>query len=129
MFKGNCGDAMKAYEKILGGKLELMKLSDSPPDQRPPGANPNAVMHAKLTYNGGTIMASDWIAPQPYPGMAGFSIALGYKDVGEAKRVFDALAKDGNVTLPFGKTFFAAGFGMVVDRFGTPWMVNAGDND
>ncbi len=28
------------------------------------------------------------------------------------------------VTMPFAKTFWAAGFGMLVDRFGVPWMVN-----
>lgn len=27
--------------------------------------------------------------------------------------------------MPFQKTFWSEGFGMVTDRFGTPWMVNA----
>jgi PhnB protein len=46
-------------------------------------------------------------------------------DVGEAKRVFEALADGGEVTLPMGETFWSPAFGMCVDRFGTPWMVSA----
>jgi PhnB protein len=38
--------------------------------------------------------------------------------------VFDALAEQGQVNMPFEKTFWAEGFGMVIDRYGTPWMVN-----
>ena len=40
------------------------------------------------------------------------------------QRVFDALAVGGQVTMPFAATFWSPGFGMVTDRFGTPWMVN-----
>jgi PhnB protein len=29
--------------------------------------------------------------------------------------------------MPYQKTFWAGGFGMCTDKFGTPWMVNAGD--
>jgi PhnB protein len=47
-------------------------------------------------------------------------------DCADAKRVFDALAKGGKVTMPLQKTFWVEAFGMVVDRFGTPWMVNGG---
>jgi PhnB protein len=43
----------------------------------------------------------------------------------EAKRVFDALAEGGQVNLPLGPTSWAPAFGMLADRFGTPWMVGA----
>ena len=65
----------------------------------------------------------------PYDGMKGFTVTLTYPDVAEGKRVFDALAEGGQVRMPFGKTFWAEAFGMTVDRFGTPWMVNAGLSD
>jgi PhnB protein len=32
--------------------------------------------------------------------------------------------EDGTVTMPIGETFWATRFGMLVDRFGIPWMVN-----
>jgi PhnB protein len=44
--------------------------------------------------------------------------------VAEARRVFDALADGGEVTQALAETFFSPSFGMCVDRFGTPWMVN-----
>jgi PhnB protein len=47
----------------------------------------------------------------------------------DADRIFDALADDGNVTMPLQPTFWAARFGMVVDRFGTPWMINCAPTD
>ena len=47
-------------------------------------------------------------------------------DTGEAARVFDALAGGGKVTMPMQKTFWAESFGMLTDRFGTPWMVGGG---
>jgi PhnB protein len=56
--------------------------------------------------------------------MHGFSVALGYPTVAEARRVFDELAQGGSVSMPFAKTFWAEGFGMLVDRFGTRWMVS-----
>jgi len=64
------------------------------------------------------------MAGQPYEGMHGFTVALVYDNVPDAKRVFDALAEGGKVTMPWGKTFWAEGFGMLTDRFGTPWMIN-----
>jgi PhnB protein len=69
-------------------------------------------------------MASDWMAPEPYEAKRGFSLSLGYPTVAEGRRIFGALAEGGRVTMPFDKTFWAEGFGMLVDRFGTPWMVN-----
>jgi PhnB protein len=48
-------------------------------------------------------------------------------DVGasaDADRIFEALAQEGAVQLPLQETFWALRFGMVVDRFGTPWMIN-----
>jgi PhnB protein len=32
----------------------------------------------------------------------------------------------GKVTMPLQKTFWVEAFGMLVERFGTPWMVNGG---
>jgi PhnB protein len=41
-----------------------------------------------------------------------------------ADRIFAQLAENGNVKMPIQETFWASRFGMVDDRFGTPWMVN-----
>jgi PhnB protein len=69
-------------------------------------------------------MASDWMDTTPFEGMHGFSVSLAYPTVDEAQRIFDALAEGGTVKMPFSETFWTKGFGMLVDRFGTPWMVS-----
>ena len=81
-------------------------------------------MHARLVIGGRVLMGSDAMAGHPYGGMKGFSMSLVYPTVAEAKKVFDALSAGGNVTMPFDKTFWSEGFGMLVDRFGAPWMVS-----
>ena len=40
------------------------------------------------------------------------------KDTSEAERVFNELAKNGRIVMPLERTFWAARFGMLVDRFG-----------
>ena len=55
------------------------------------------------------------------------SLALSYPTAAEAQRVFDALAEGGKVNMPLQKTFWAEAFGMLVDRFGTPWMINGAE--
>lgn len=127
-FDGKCGEAMRFYEHVLGGKIDMMmKYSESPEgcEQMPPGSG-DRIMHASLTVDGALLMASDTPGGQPPEGMKGFSVSLNYPTPAAAKAVFDALAEGGKVGMPLGKTFFAETFGMVTDRFGTPWMVGGG---
>jgi PhnB protein len=56
--------------------------------------------------------------------MKGFSVTLGIDEPAEAERVFHALSESGTVRMPIQQTFWAARFGMLVDQFGTPWMIN-----
>jgi PhnB protein len=124
-FDGTCAEAMRFYEKTLGGKIDMMMTHAQSPmaDQAPPGAG-DRIMHAHLTLpDGGTLLASD-DTPGHYKGMSGFSLSLHYDKVEDGKRIFDALADGGHVILAFDKTFWAEGFGMLKDRYGTPWMVN-----
>jgi PhnB protein len=124
-FDGNCAEAMRFYERTLGGKLEtLMTNAESPmADQAPPGSA-DRILHARLVIEGRALMASDSMPGQPYEGMHGFALSLNYADLAQARRVFDALSAGGRVTMPLQKVFWADAFGMLVDRFGTPWMVN-----
>ena len=126
IFDGTCADAMRFYERTLGGKLALMTHAESPMAAQTPPGSANRIMHARLDLGGRLLMASDAMVGQPYEGMKGFSLSLIYPDVSGAKRAFDALAEGGKVTMPLQKTFWAEAFGMLVDRFGTPWMVNGG---
>jgi PhnB protein len=125
-FDGNCAEAMRFYERILGGKLDLLTHADSPEaGQTPPGME-NRIMHARLSFDGGMLMASDDMIGADYKGMHGFRISVMLDSPDEATRIFDALAEGGKVAMPMGPTFWSKAFGMVDDRFGTPWMVNGG---
>ena len=125
-FNGNCAEAMRFYERTLGGKLEMMTHAQSPiADQAPPGSS-DRIMHARLSLDDRSLMASDTMPGQPYGGIKGFSLAVVYPTAAEAKRIFEPLAEGGQVTMPLQKTFWAEAFGMLTDRFGTPWMGNGG---
>jgi len=95
-FDGTCAEAMRFYERTLGGELMLMKNSDAPAEARGPG-DPERIMHARLRLDGRTLMASDWPTDRPYEGMNGFSLSLIYPTVAEARRAFDALSEGGKI--------------------------------
>jgi PhnB protein len=83
-------------------------------------------MHASLQVENVTLMGSD-VPPAHYAAPKGISVSLNISNVADGRRIFTALSEGGTVTLPFDKTFWAAGFGMTTDRFGIPWMVNCED--
>jgi PhnB protein len=123
-FNGQCETAFKFYEKVLGGKIEaMMPHEGSPMADHVPSEWGKKIMHARLNIGDRILMGSD-APPDRYQPMQGFSVSLGIDDPNEAERVFHALAENGSVQMPIQKTFWAARFGMLVDRFGTPWMIN-----
>ena len=85
-------------------------------------------MHGSLTVGGQVLMGGD-VAPDRYEEPKGFSLSLHIKTTTDAERIFHELAKDGRVIVPLEKTFWAARFGMVVDRFGIPWLINCEASD
>jgi PhnB protein len=81
--------------------------------------------YAKVLEGNGSLYAGDCPPGMPYQGIHGVSITLNYDAVALAERIFNALAADGGkVTMAFGPTFWAKGFGMVTDKFGCPWIIN-----
>lgn len=125
-FNGNCAEAMRFYERALGGKVEVMMSgADSPMAAQIPKEYAHRILHARLALSdGGILFAGDAPGHVPYEGIKGVSIALNYDTTAEAQRVFDALAAGGQVTMPMQPAFWAKTWGMLVDKFGTPWIVN-----
>ena len=123
-FNGNCEAAFKFYEKVLGGKITAMLPHEgTPAAEHVPAEWRNKIMHARLILGDEVLMASD-APPDHYESMKGFSVTLGVDDPADAERIFHALAENGTVRMPIQQTFWAARFGMLVDQFGTPWMIN-----
>lgn len=126
-FDGNCAEAMRFYQKALGGKLDMMPFAGSPMESDIPAGYRERIMHACLATAGGpSLMASDTGPWAPYEAPKGIQVTLNYDSAAEGKKAFDALSQGGKVMMPLQKTFWAEAFGMFTDRFGTPWMVNAG---
>jgi PhnB protein len=124
LFDGRCAAAFKFYAKTLGGKIVAMQThGDSPmKDQVAPDWQ-DKILHAKLVVGDKTLMGSD-APPANYERPKGIQVSISLTDATEAERIFKELADSGKVTLPFQKTFWSPGFGMTVDRFGIPWIVN-----
>ena len=124
LFNGQCEAAFKFYERVLGGKIETMLThAGTPAEAQVPAEWRNKILHARLTVGGEVLMGSD-APPGHYEQPKGFSVSLNIDKPAEAERIFQALAENGTVQMPLHKTFWAARFGMLVDRFGIPWMVN-----
>jgi PhnB protein len=81
-------------------------------------------MHAHLTAAGNVIMASDWMASEPFPEGRSFSLSIECESKEDQTRLFDGLSQGGKVTMPLQDTFWGAHFGMLQDRFGVRWMLN-----
>jgi len=124
VFNGECEAAFKFYEKCLGGKIEMaMTHGDSPMSEQVPAEWRNKIMHTRMTVGNTVLMGSD-APPNHYEEPKGFSLSVGAKDPAEAERMFAELAAGGKVQMPLQQTFWAVKFGMLVDRFGIPWMIN-----
>jgi PhnB protein len=124
VFNGQCEAAFKFYERCLGGKIEMMMThGDSPMAEQVPPEWRNKVMHVRLALSDKVLMGSD-APPDRYEQPKGFSVSVGVDKPAEAERIFNALAQNGTVQMPLQKTFWAERFGVLVDQFGIPWMVN-----
>jgi PhnB protein len=123
-FNGQCEEAFKMYEKCLGGKIEaMMPHEGTPAESGVPKEWNKKILHARLVLDWGVLMASD-APPGRYERPQGFSVNIGTKDPAEAERIFEELSENGKIIMPIKETFWAKRFGMLVDRFGVPWMIN-----
>lgn len=123
-FDGDCAEAFRFYEKTFRGKLVALQTHGESPmaDSTPPESR-DRILHARLEVGDAVLMASD-SPPGKHEACTGTWVSIGIESVQDAERIFAALAEGGNVHMPLAESFWAARFGMVVDRFGTPWMVN-----
>ena len=123
-FNGNCADAFRFYEKVLGGKImALMTWADTPMANEMPAEARSQIVHARLQVGDNVLMGGD-APPGRYEAPKGITVTINVEQPAEADRVFTSLSEGGTITMPIQETFWAQRFGMITDRFGTPWMVN-----
>jgi PhnB protein len=124
-FGGDCEAAFRFYEQCLGGEIgPVFRYAGTPVAGQVPADWSDKIMHASVVIGGQTIQGCD-VAPESYEAPKGFSLALQLASTDEAERIFHAIADGGGrVEMPLEETFWAARFGIVVDRFGIKWLIN-----
>ena len=125
-FGGRCEEALEFYKKSIGAKVtSLMRWKGSPDkDMKVPSGYEEKIMNAAFRIGETQLMADDGMAGQEAE-FKGMTLVIEVADDAEAKRVFTALGEGGSVQMPLMKTFWTSSFGMLIDKFGVPWMVNA----
>jgi PhnB protein len=130
-FSRNTEEAFNFYRSIFGGDFSgggIARFGDIPlTEGMPPipDGDKNLVMHIELTLPGGHIlMGTD--APESM----GFHLNKGNnvhiniepdtKD--ETRKLFDALAAGGKITMELQVMFWGAYYGSCTDKFGVQWM-------
>jgi PhnB protein len=121
-FNGNCAEALDFYARVLGGEVKDVFLNKHASEADRMDAADDAVLNATLIIGGVSLMASD--AGTMYQNPQGFSVHLELDSVPDAERVWQALAEGGQTVMPLAEVFWAERFGMLTDRFGTPWMLS-----
>jgi len=125
-FNGQCEAAFKFYEKCLGGKIAvMMTYGDSPMAEQMPPAWRGKIVHATVALGDQRLTGGD-VPPESYQKPRGFSVLVNVDNAAEADRIFTTLAEKGAVEMPIQETFWALRFGMLVDQFGTPWLIQCG---
>src|SRR5262245_5323123 len=124
-FDGQCREAFELYARVLGGKIVFLQtIGDSPMAASMPPEAHGRVMHVTMHVGDQVLQGAD-APPGYFTQPAGFCVALHFDTAEAGEKCFNALAEGGKVQMPYQATFWAKGFGMLIDRYGTPWILNA----
>ena len=120
-FNGNARQVLEFYRSMFGGELTLSTFADFGAQNSP---DADRIMHGQLdTDVGYTIMAADVTSEMEYQPPAGCSVSLSGDD-DALHDYWDKLSAGGTTTMPLQKQVWGDEFGMCVDQFGVPWLVN-----
>ena len=121
-FDGTAREAMEFYKEVFGGELTVNTFGEFGSQGAP---DADKIMHSQLeTDRGFTLMASDTPSGMQRTSGDNITISLSGEDGGELRGYWEKLSDGGNVTMPLEKQMWGDEFGMCIDRFGIPWMVN-----
>ena len=121
-FDGECEEAFKFYQNVLGGTVTALSFGASPMADAVPAEWRSKIVHATLTSDAMTLAGADVLS---YQRPQGFFVLIEVGDLIRAREIFDALAAGGEVRVAFQETFWSVGYGALVDRFGIPWEINS----
>ncbi|HTW49862.1 MAG TPA: VOC family protein [Acidobacteriaceae bacterium] len=123
-FDGDCEDAFKLYEKVLGGNIQgFFRFGQSPMAGMVGPDWGDKIMHVALNIGDQTLLGCD-APPQYFRQPQGSAVCIECADEAEAERLYPALSEGGQIGMPLQETFWAKRYAQFVDRFGTSWMIN-----
>lgn len=123
-FNGNCEEVMNFYKDILGGEFIIqMRFSEAPPEMPVPDEMKDKIMHTTMEFSGCQILASDTMQGTVSRG-TGNHLSINVDSEDEALAIFNSLAEEGKVAMPFEAVFWGGKFGMLVDKYDVQWMVS-----
>jgi PhnB protein len=121
-FDGNARQALEFYSSVFGGDLNLNTFADFGAQGSP---DADRIMHGQLETGAGyTIMAADVTSDMEYQPISGASVSLSGDDADALRGYWEKLSEGGTTTMPLEKQSWGDEFGMCVDKFGVPWMIN-----
>ena len=123
-FDGNCREAMTFYQECLGGELMLQTIGETPLADQMPDSIKGYILHARLTKDGLSLLASDMV---PESGLAvgnAISLMLGCSSAEEIRHCYEKLSAGGQPTHPLEDTFYGALMGDLTDKYGNHWLLN-----
>jgi len=121
-FNGNARQALEFYASVFGGTLTLSTFAEFGAADSP---DADRIMHgARETEAGYTIMGADVTSDMEYHPVAGVSVSLSGDDTDALHGYWEKLSASGTATMPLRKQVWGDEFGMCVDGFGVPWLVN-----
>jgi PhnB protein len=121
-FRAEAAEALRFYQGVFGGELQLSTFGEQGMSQDP--AEADKVMHGQLTADAGfVLMASDTPASMGVPSGSAVTLSLSGDDEAVLRGWWDALTAEGTISLPLEKAPWGDLFGMCTDRFGLAWMV------
>lgn len=122
-FNGNCDEAMTFYAQVLGGQI-VMKSTFGEGPMEVDESFKDKIMHAHLTFDDCSILASDNPGDQAFIPGNNYNISVYFPDKARAQTVYNQLSEGGVPAMPFNEVFWGGSFGMLVDKFGVQWMVS-----
>jgi len=126
-FDGQCRTAFEAYQRILGGKIQTMlTYGESPMAASTEPQWHDRITHATLILDEIELTGVDMLSGS-YRQPQGFFVTLTVSGSPRAEAIFNDLGAGGSIQVPFQKTFWSSGFGVLVDRYGIPWEINTDD--
>ncbi|MDD3038737.1 VOC family protein [Bacteroides sp.] len=134
-FDGNCEEAFNFYKSVFGGEFLYMgRFGEMPPQENMPTLSEEfkkRIMHVSLQVGETVLMGSDTGGDCGPAFIVGnnINLSISIDNKAEADKLFAALSNGGKIFMPMDEMFWGEYFGMLTDKFGVSWMINARESE